>query len=71
MVYKKKAITRNHDPGGAGVRLSISLLQMLRAAIALCALAGAEETARAQQKIGSTAAVINDVSRELSGVAAL
>ena len=70
MVYEKKAITRNHDAGGAGVRLSISSLQMLRAAIALCALAGAGETARAQQKIGSTAAVINDVTRELSGAAA-
>ena len=48
--------------------MSVSVLQMLRAAIALCALAGAGETARAQQKIGSTAAVINDVTRELSGV---
>ena len=47
--------------------MSIPLLQMLRAAIVLCALAGAGETARAQQKIGSTAAVINDVTRELSG----
>jgi hypothetical protein len=30
-------------------------------------LGGAGETARAQQKVGSTAAVINDVTRELSG----
>jgi hypothetical protein len=43
---------------------------MARAAIALCALAGAGESARAQQKIGSTAVVINDVTRELLGVAA-
>jgi hypothetical protein len=50
--------------------LSISLLPTLRATIALCALAGAGETARAQHKIGSTAAVINDVTRELSGAAA-
>ena len=50
--------------------MTISVLQTLRATIALCALAGAGETARAQQKIGSTAAVINDVTRELSGAAA-
>jgi hypothetical protein len=50
--------------------LSIFLLRTLRATIALCALAGAGETAHAQQKIGSTAAVINDVTRELSGAAA-
>ena len=47
--------------------MRVSLLQTLRATIALCALAGAGETARAQQKVGSTAAVINDVTRELSG----
>jgi hypothetical protein len=50
-----------------GVRLSTSLLQTLRITIALCALAVAGETARAQQKVGSTAAVVNDVTRELSG----
>jgi hypothetical protein len=47
--------------------LSNSFLQMLRVAIALGAVAGAGETARAQQKIGSAAAVINDVTRELAG----
>ena len=47
--------------------MSITILQTLRATIALCALAGAGETARAEQKVGSTAAVINDVTRELSG----
>jgi hypothetical protein len=68
MFYKQSRNTKkNHGTGVLGVRLSISLLQTLRATIALCALAGAGETARAQQKIGSTAAVINDVTRELSG----
>jgi hypothetical protein len=47
--------------------LGIALLQTLRVTIVICALAVAEETARAQQKVGSTAAVINDVTRELSG----
>jgi hypothetical protein len=68
MFYRQDCrIKKNHDAGKAGVRLRVSLLQTLRATIALCALAGAGETARAQQKIGSTAAVINDVTRELSG----
>ena len=43
------------------------LLQFLRAGAALCALAAGGETALAQQKIGSTAAVINDVTREIAG----
>ena len=49
--------------------LSNFFLQMLRVAIALGAAAGAGETACAQQKVGSTAAVINDVTRELAGAA--
>jgi len=42
---------------------------MFRAAIALCALAGAGEAARAEPKVGSTVAAINDVTRVLSGEA--
>ena len=70
MFYKRNRSIKNHETGEAGVRLRVSLLQTLQATIALCALAGAGETARAEQKVGSTAAVINDVTRELSGAAA-
>ena len=69
MLYREIEF-ENCEMGEAGVRLSIFLLRMLRATIALGALACAGEMARAQQKIGSTAAVIKDVSRELLGAAA-
>ena len=68
MFYRQSCnIKKKRGTGVLGVRLSISLLQTLRATIALCALAGAGETARAEQKVGSTAAVINEVTSELSG----
>ena len=70
MFYRQDCnIKKNRGTSVLGVRLSITILQTLRATIALCALAGAGETARAEQKVGSTAAVINDVTRELSGAA--
>jgi hypothetical protein len=47
--------------------LSKTCLQIFRAAAAVCSLAAAGETALAQQKIGSAAAVINDVTREIAG----
>lgn len=43
------------------------LLQLLRAAAALLAFAAGGEIALAQAKIGSTAAVINDVTRDIAG----
>jgi hypothetical protein len=49
--------------------LSKTFSQIFRAAAAVCALAAMGETAVAQQKIGSAAAVVNDVSRELAGAA--
>ena len=47
--------------------MSNFLLQLLRTTAALCAFAATGETALAQQKIGSTAAVINEVTREIAG----
>ena len=49
--------------------MALFRLTLLRTAIALWALAAAHEAARAEPKIGSTAAVINDVTRVLSGEA--
>ena len=42
-------------------------MQIFRAAAAVWSLAAAGETALAEQKIGSAAAVINDVTREIAG----
>jgi hypothetical protein len=51
-----------------GICLSISFLRVLWATVAFCAWVGAGEMASAQQKIGSAAEVINNVTGEASGV---